>query len=105
MQAGTEKINATINAVKESEKATDEKVQRITESLGEIRALIFGKESKTKDQQFRLEKLEEEVAGINPRKIEKEFGKRDRILTDIGMRTEKIESKMEALVKNVGAFL
>ena len=102
LKAGTDRMSTVIDAVKESQKATDEKITRITESLGELRALIFGKESNTKDQVIRLEKLEEEMSGINPRKLEKEFGKRDKILTELSVDVDKLQNKMEIITRSMG---
>ncbi|MFH1364937.1 MAG: hypothetical protein ABIH52_04790 [Candidatus Aenigmatarchaeota archaeon] len=102
IKSGLERVNTIVEAMKESEKSTDEKIQRITESLGEIRALIFGKEERKKDQAIRVERLEEEMAEVDPRKIEKQFAKRDKTLTELLVKADKLETKQEIMTKNMG---
>jgi len=102
MKTSVDKVNSVIDAIKESQKSTDDKIQKITETLGEMRALVYTKEKDKQDQAIKIEKIEEEMEGVKPRKIERQFGERDKILADHGIKVEKLGAKMEIVIKNIG---
>ena len=97
----TDKLQAMIDAVKETGAAMDDRLQKLTESIGEIRSLVYQRESSIRDIIDRLERLEEEVKLMQPERFEKELSKRDRRATEDEMKIEKLEVKVSEIVKIV----
>jgi len=94
-----EKMKTLVETIKEMRSGTEEKIQRLTESVGEIRSMSFQKEAEIGEMEAKLDKLNEMVGELKPEKIATELGKRDK---DIGMheaRIEKMEIKTEDVLK------
>jgi len=92
-----EKLKAVVETVKEGRNILDEKVQRVTENMGELRSIIYQREATTKDQEIKVGKLLDSVSHVDPEKIIMELKRRDKEISDQGMRIEKISSMMGAL--------
>ncbi len=90
-----EKLKVLIDALKEGGAASEERMQRLTESIGEIRSMMFNTDNSVKSGESKIELLEENMAEIDPRKVEKEFSKRDKSLGVFDLRVEKLERKMQ----------
>ncbi len=90
-----EKLKVLIDALKEGGTASDERMQRLTESIGELRSMMFNTDNSVKSGESKIELLEENMAELDPRKIEKEFSKRDQSLGVFDLRVEKLERKMQ----------
>lgn len=97
-----ERIKALIDAIKEGRASTDEKISRVTESVGELRSLVYQREGTAKEHDITFQKLQEQVANLKPEQIEREFAKRDKTLAAEDMRLEKVEFKTADLIKNLG---
>ncbi|MBI4020018.1 MAG: hypothetical protein HY367_01690 [Candidatus Aenigmarchaeota archaeon] len=99
MKIETERLKAMIDAVKESKQATDERIQRVTESIGEIRSLVFQREGAMSQQELKVKKLEEMIGEVKPQEIAKEFGKRDKTIAQEDLRLEKLEKKLDEVAR------
>lgn len=89
-----EKLKVLIDALKEGGTASEERMQRLTESIGEIRSMMFNTDNSVKSGESKIQFLEENMAELDPRKIEKEFSKRDQSIGVFDLRVEKLERKM-----------
>ena len=94
-----EKIKATIDAIKETKRSTDEMIQRMTEGMGELRSMVFQREGLFKDMESKIKRLEDDVSDLKPERIAKEFGKRDKNLQQNQMRLEKLENRTSNVLK------
>ena len=96
-----ERIKTTLDAIKETKGATDERLQRMTENIAELRSMIFSRETVLKGYDIKIEKLGETMADIEPQKISKEFNKRDKVAAEAEARIEKLERKSEDMMKTI----
>ncbi|MCK5234193.1 MAG: hypothetical protein KAJ91_05225, partial [Candidatus Aenigmarchaeota archaeon] len=96
-----EKLKVLIDALKEGGTASEERMQRLTESIGEIRSMMFNTDNSVKSGESKIELLEENMEELDPRKIEKEFSKRDQSIGVFDLRVEKLERKMQDTTKGV----
>lgn len=92
-----EKLKALVETVKESGKVVDEKIQRVTESMGELRSIIYQREAFLKEEEVKVSKLMDSISQVEPEKIVMEMKKKDRDISNLGMRVERIERTIEAL--------
>jgi|GEM_PF-4774515 len=97
-----EKLKAVLETVKEGRKVADEKVQRVTESMGELRSIIYQREASTKEQEIKVGKLLDSVSQVDPEKIVMDLKKRDKEIANQGMRIERINRMIEALNETMG---
>lgn len=103
-----EKTRVLIDAVKEGQAAGDERMQRLTESIGELRSMLFSTDNSVKTEESKVEMLEESVSGIDPKRVETEFVRRDKALGEHELRLEKNERRLAdtaAAVKDLQGIL
>lgn len=96
-----ERIKANIDSIKETKTSTDERLQNMTEGLSELRTTVFQREAGLKDQEMKFTRVKELVDDIEPEKINKDFMKRDKFMSEMEVRIEKLEIKMEDVIKTV----
>jgi len=96
-----EKVKVSLEALKEGKKATDERLQGLAESIGEIRSMLFEREAKLKEQQLKLEKVFTIMEELEPEKFLKTMSKRDQKLSEHDMKFEKLEMLTSELSKDV----
>lgn len=96
-----ERIKATIDAIKEARAAADERMQRMTESVAELRSMMFQRETTLKGYDIKIEKISEAMADIDPQKIAKDFGRRDKAAAESDARIEKLERKTEDMMRTI----
>ncbi len=96
-----EKIKAFLDAQKDLRVATDEKLQRLTESIGELRSMIFQKESQIDKMGVKVQKIEEIFNDVQPEQYTRELQKRDKELANLNLRIEKLEKMSYDMVKDV----
>jgi hypothetical protein len=109
-----DRIKAQIDAVRESRKVDDEKIQRVIEGLAEIRTLVYGREASAKEQEIKIEKMIDVISKIEPEKILLEMGRRDKEINNLGIRITKLEEttkemtemlkRIEMLLRNIGSL-
>lgn len=93
MNAEVEKLKAFIDAVKETGASMDERMQKTTESIGELRSMVFQREGAARETELKIEKIEDEMSAIKPEKITKELEKRDRKSAEQDMILERLDRK------------
>ncbi|MEM0473148.1 MAG: hypothetical protein QXF88_00300 [Candidatus Aenigmatarchaeota archaeon] len=96
-----EKIKAFLDAQKDLRVATDEKLQRLTEGIGELRSMIFQKESEIDKMNVKVQKIEEVFNDVKPEQYTRELQKRDKELANQNLRLEKLEKVSYDMVKDV----
>ncbi|NOQ55828.1 MAG: hypothetical protein GQ477_03395 [Nanohaloarchaea archaeon] len=96
-----ERIKANIDSSKDMRASTDEKVQTVMEGLTELRTTVFQREAGLKEQELKFTRVKELVDDIEPEKINKEFMKRDKFMSEMEIRIEKLEVKMEDFIKAI----
>jgi DNA repair exonuclease SbcCD ATPase subunit len=96
-----EKLKTMIDSIKEIRSSTEDKIQRLMESIGEIRSLVFQREAKSGDESTRVEKLSEMVSEMKPEKIATELSKRDKEIATHEAKLEKLEFKSNDMLKTM----
>ena len=96
-----EKINVQVSSLKESKGASDERLQRVMETIGEIRSTVMQREAALSKEEALVKKIDDQVATIKPTEIAKEFAKRDKPITDLAMRADVLEDKVGLLNENM----
>jgi chromosome segregation ATPase len=93
-----EKLTAEVNALKGMNHQASERIMQLTESIGEMRSLIFQRDATIKENERRIGKLEDVVSEINPENIKKEIQKRDKKFGRNEAKVEKLERISDDLV-------
>jgi len=101
MNIELEKIKAFLDAQKDLRTATDEKLQRLTESIGELRSMLFQKESEIDKMNVKVQRIEEVFNDVKPEQYTRELQKRDKELANQNLRIEKLEKMSYDMVKDV----
>lgn len=96
-----EKIKTLLDAQKDLRAGTEEKIQRLTENVGELRSMMFQKESEIDKMQVKVQRMEEVINEIKPEQYSKELQKRDKDLASKELRIEKLEKISSDMVKDV----
>jgi len=112
--AEVDKMKAQVEAVKESRRVDDDKIQRIVEGLAEVRTMLYGREASTKEQEIKTEKMIDIMGKLEPEKILLEMGKRDKEISNQALRVNKLEEtsrefgemlkRIEMLLRNIGSL-
>lgn len=96
-----ERLKTLSDAQKDVRTATDEKIQRLTESIGEFRSLMFQKEGQIDKLQMNLQKINEIMNEVKPDQYSRELQRRDKQLSNDELRLEKLEKASLDLVSDV----
>jgi hypothetical protein len=96
-----EKMRVMIDAIREEKRAADDTIRNISESIGEIRSMVFQADTSLKETVLKFEKMEDEISEVKPNEIDKKIrGINERIEKhDISL--EKIEKKLEDLAEKI----
>lgn len=93
-----EKLKVLVETVRESNKALEESLRNVAESIGELRSMVFQTEGSAKEIGLKLEKIEDEISHVKPKEIEKKFN-------EINSKIEKQQlaiEKLEVMAKDLG---
>ncbi|MEM5879067.1 MAG: hypothetical protein QXU74_01060 [Candidatus Aenigmatarchaeota archaeon] len=96
-----EKLKVMIDTVREANRAVEESIRNISESIGELRSMIFQVEGSTKEIALKFEKIEDELAEIRPKEIEKKFRDINTNVDKQQMLLEKLDKKSEDLAEKI----
>jgi hypothetical protein len=109
-----EKIKVMIDTIRESGKLTDESVRNLSESIGEIRSMIFQTDAELKEDAVKMEKVEDEISEVKPeeiakklREIDETFGKQQLELEKLGRKAEDSGEKINRvfeILKSIGGI-
>lgn len=86
-----EKLKTELDTLKEIKFQSDEKLRDVIEKLGEIRSLLFQRETLIKETELKVKKLEDIVSDISPTNIMKEMEKRKQEILQVQAKAEKAE--------------
>lgn len=87
-----EKMKVKLETVENTRSVVEERIEHIMENIGELRTMLFEKESSGKEQEAKLDKFVEMVSDLEPQRFAKELDKRDRQLSEQAMKIEKLET-------------
>lgn len=90
-----EKINGKLEMVDQFRKSEDERVNSLSERIGELRQMILDKERDFNEVQTGFEKIDGIVGDINPAEIKKNMEKASIELEKRDVKIEKLETQME----------
>ncbi len=102
IDAKMEKLKANLDVIKETGTAQSERMQMMSESIGELKSQGTHREGVLSDLQSKFDTLEEQLKEINPNKYNKELEKRDKTSEQQDMRLEKLEVKSTQMAQTVG---
>jgi hypothetical protein len=68
-----EKLKVMLDTVKESARVTDETIRNVSESIGEIRSMVFQADAELKENSIKMEKIEDDITEVRPQEIAKKF--------------------------------
>jgi len=97
LEVDTEKLKAVVETIKEGRNVFDEKIQRVTDSVAELRSIVYQREAALKDQEVKVSKLLDAVSHVEPEKIAVEMKRRDKIVSEQGIKIEKMARTIETL--------
>lgn len=96
-----EKLKVMIDAVRDAKRATDETIQTISESIGEIRSMAFQTDTSFRETSLKLEKIEDEISEVKPKEIDMKFKEISGNIEKFQMQIEKFDKKSEDLATKV----
>lgn len=96
-----EKLKTELDMLKEVRFQSDEKIRDVVEKLGELRSLLFQRETLIKETELKVKKLEDIVADISPTNIMKEMEKRKQEILQVQAKVEKSEEMNKINVGDV----
>lgn len=96
-----ERIKAHVDSVKESRSVIDERLQRLTENIGELRSMIYQKEGQIDQLETKFQRMDELMNVVKPENFTKELSKRDGQISELEARLEKTETRAEEMLKVV----
>jgi hypothetical protein len=90
-----EKLKVMIDTVRESGKVTDETARGVSESIGEIRSMVFQADAELKEVALKMEKIEDEITEVKPQEIQKKFREFNENFEKHQLELEKLGKKAE----------
>ena len=96
-----EKLKAQVQGLREVKFSSDERIKELAENIGEIRSMVFQKDSLVKELETKIKLMEESISDVEPRKITKEFQKKEERIAKAEAEAEKIERMYKDVVKRV----
>ena len=94
-----EKIKAEVEGLREVKFSSDERIKELSESIGEIRSMLFQKDSLVKELEAKTKLLGDSINDVEPKKISKDFQKQEERIAQYEAKTEKIESMYRDVLK------
>ncbi len=95
LEVEIEKLKTMLETVRETGHVTDETIQTISESIGELRSLIFQTDASLKETMIKMEKIEDDISGVKPREITKKFTGYNIKIEKHDLEIEKLQRKSE----------
>ena len=95
MQIENEKLKTLLETLKDKTHITDETIQTMSESIGELRSLVFQADASLKETMVKLEKVEDDISQVKPKEIDKKFREIDADTDKKNIEMEKLRAKVE----------
>lgn len=96
-----DKLQAEIMALREIKFQSDEKAKQISEGLGELRAMVFQRDTVYKENDAKLGKMEVIVNEIQPQVMMAAIQKREKDVNEVRARIEKNDSLLQVAVEQI----
>ena len=90
-----EKLKVLVDTIREGTRVTEETIRNVSESVGEIRSTVFQTDAELKETSIKVEKIEDEMADINPREFSKKMRELVEKIEGQQLEFEKIQTKSE----------
>lgn len=86
-----EKINGKLEILENFRPQVNDRISMLSEEIGDLRRMILDREQASKEMEVEFEKVKDAVEIIEPRKIERRFGKIEENTERLDARSEKLE--------------
>lgn len=96
-----ERMQAKIETIEDLRQATEEKISRLSEEIGELRSSILERDKTFNRVEGGFERVKEIFEELQPKKIRAELDKKEDAIDKIGARVEAFETKISDIKKNV----
>jgi hypothetical protein len=96
-----EKLKVMIEGIREANRTTEETIRNLSESIGEIRSMVFQADGSLKETSLKLEKIETDISEVKPKEIEKKFREIGSSIENFQMQFEKMGKKSEDLADKI----
>ena len=96
-----EKLKAKVDGLREVKFTSDERIKELAENIGEIRSMLFQKDSLVKELETKIKLLEDSISDVEPKKISKELQKQEERFAQFEAETGRIESMYKDVLKRV----
>ena len=96
-----ERIKALLETFKESKRIMDEKIQRLSESIGEIRSMVMQRESDFRKLEADFHAVVDVISEVKPEKYLKELEKVKTRISTFETKVEKVEVMSTEALRNV----
>lgn len=92
-----EKLKVMIESIRETGHGTEETIRTLSESIGEIRSMVFQTDGSLKETSLKLENIGDEISEVKPKEIDKKFRDVNATLEKYQLLMEKFDRKSEDL--------
>lgn len=96
-----ERIKALLETFKESKRVMDERIQRLSESIGEIRSMVMQRESDFRKLEADFHAIVDVISELKPQKYLKELEKIRAKVSSFETKVEKVEVMSTEALRNV----
>lgn len=100
----TEKLEAKIDTLNSSISSTQDRISRLSEEIGELRAMIIEREKKFTDIETGFEKMREAVSVIKPESIDKNLKGFEKNITKMTAQVEKNSLFLTKISEDMKSF-
>ena len=97
-----EKLKVMLEAVRDQKKSTDESVQSLFESVGEVRSMSIQNDATEREILSKLEKTEDDMNNLKPKELEKRFTQINEVLEKYQLVLEKLQAKSNDMNERLG---
>jgi hypothetical protein len=97
-----EKIKTMLDAFRDQKKTTDESIQSLFESVGEVRSMSIQNDANEREVNTKLEKILDDVTNLRPKEVEKKFNTVNETLDKNQVTLEKLQAKSDDMAERLG---
>jgi chromosome segregation ATPase len=96
-----EKIKVMLDSVRDQKKSTDDSLQSIFESVGELRSMIIQNDATVREITSKMEHIDDEISQVKPKDIDKKFREMGETLEKYQASLEKIQKKTDDMSESI----
>ncbi len=90
-----EKLKSSIDMMKEQNSSTTDRLQTLSETLGEIRQMVHEQETKFNNLEVDVDKVKDQMGDLEPQKISKRMNELESEIDSNEASIQKLENKLE----------